>query len=91
MKTKKQVYDLANKLGVDSYYDDSGRSYEIQFDSSRWFQASGCHCVVVCFNKGGPKGEFWQEAYNDLIAGMDDCDDSDCDWYLCNGDGNGNN
>ena len=81
MKTKKQVYDLARKLNVEVDHDDGGFSYHVSLYSPKGFIFSATTGHVACtnHNKGFNKGDFWQDVYNDLSSGLQECTDSQCE------------
>ena len=81
MKTKKQVYDLAIKMNVDVEHEDSGNSYTVGLWSGSGFvlSATGSHVATTFQHKGFNKGDFWQDVYNDLSSGLQECTDSQCE------------
>ena len=72
MKTRKQVYDLANKLNVEVDHDDAGFCYHVSLWSPKGFVfgSSGCEVACVNHNKGFGKGDFWQDVYEELGSGL---------------------
>ncbi len=76
-------------MDIEILYDDAGFQYDVQLEvgKGRWLNASGCHVALIVHNKIGKKGEFWQDVYDDLKAGTDECLNPDCDWHQCGGKG----
>ena len=76
MKTKRQVTNLAKNLNVVMTESTGSGYYDVTFwsDDNRVFNASNATCLVISWFSDDNKGEFWQECYNELSSGLDECD-----------------
>lgn len=83
MKTKKQVYDLAEKLNISIDDNSDEFSWSITLWMPKGFVSgvNGSHCVVVMWFVGkGDKPNFWQHVFDDLSCGIDECEDLECEF-----------
>jgi len=82
--TRKQVYALAKKLGVEVVETRARGLLEVEMLAPRGkkFCCSDAHSAVT--EQGDhetPAARFWEMAFGDLSSGLRECDDgAECEW-----------
>lgn len=81
MTTKQKVLKIAEELGVEVEYGGSGKQFEVQLvcPSGLRFEP-GRHSAVNSVWDDMTSADCWRGALDDLKAGVEVCDDPECEW-----------